>query len=271
MLQHVINTQQKCSAMNAPETPTDHDNATEPVCPDKTEVACDHCTLFGFLRLFKTMPPEQINRFLSRRQQVGKGEMLFRHGQTFNGVYAVKSGSFKSIALLEHQGEQILGFHLPGELMGLDALQSPHYTCGVVALEAGSVCQLPFTHLDELNTDETPRFQEQVIRILLDQVKHDQRQTLLVGRRTAEERLGAFFLNLAERYARHGFPDNEFRLTMLQNDIANYLGLSMETVSRTLRSFREQELLNIKGKRVRILNPGCLQSLTQYCARKENR
>ncbi|MBF0628765.1 MAG: helix-turn-helix domain-containing protein [Magnetococcales bacterium] len=234
-------------------------------CPDKTEVECRQCGLFGFLQLFEGLRLDLSNRFLSRRLPVAKGDRLFAADDPFRGIYAVKSGCFKSYSVLEYQGEQISGFYLPGELLGLDAIRAGVYGYHVVALETSSVCQLPFSHIDDLQ-GELVSFQEQVIQVLVDQVRHDQRQTLLVGRRTAEERLGAFLLNLAERFERHGFSGGEFRLPMLQNDIANYLGLSIETVSRTLRAFREQELVSIQGKRVRILNPVCLRSITQYCA-----
>lgn len=232
--------------------------------PDKGEVACDHCQLFGFLKLFGDLPLHPLQNFLSTYRPVAKGETLFVEDQPFHGLYAVKKGSFKSYSQMEPQGEQILGFHLPGELMGLESIQSSNYEYNIIAMEASSVCLMPFERLNTLGKDFA-LFQEQVIKLLLEQVKDDQRQQLLIGRRSAEERLGAFFLNLSERYAKHGFAPHEFRMPMLQIDIANYLGMTMETVSRTLRSFRENELLTIQGRRVRILNPACLQSITQYC------
>ncbi len=245
-------------------TNQEHSINSSSSCPEKGEVACKNCKLFGFLQLFEGLHLNALDVFLSSHQEIGKGETLFSVDDPFRGVYAVKSGSLKSISMLELQGEQILGFYLPGELLALDAIYSSTYGYNAVAMEASTVCLLSFQNLQELG-ERFAQFQELVIQVLVDQVKQDQRQTLLVGRRTAEERLGTFFLNLAERYARHGFSDNEFRMPMLQNDIANYLGMTIETVSRTLRSFRENELLHIKGKQVRILNPACLQSITQYC------
>ncbi|MBF0427287.1 MAG: helix-turn-helix domain-containing protein [Magnetococcales bacterium] len=207
---------------------------------------------------------ESIPRFLSKRQPVAKGEMIFRSDQPFHGVYAVKSGSFKSYSLIDDQNEMIAGFYLPGELLGLDAIHSKIYGYNAIALEKSSVCLMPFNHLESLG-EHLRSFQEQVIKILSDQIRQDQKQTLMAGRKTAEERLSAFLLNLTERYARHGFTANEFRLPMLQSDIANYLGLSMETVSRTMRKFYKMEILSIKGKRIAILNPTCLQSISNYC------
>ncbi|MEO5332852.1 MAG: helix-turn-helix domain-containing protein [Magnetococcus sp. YQC-5] len=245
--------------------PISNHRKTFPIsCPDKKEVACEYCKLYGFLQLFGKIHMDFPSVHLLSQRPVAKGEILFHPDHSFHGVYAVQSGSFKSYSLLDHQIEQVIGFHLPGELLGLDAIQADTYGYCAMALETSRVCLLPFNHLDDPGVD-IALFQAQIIKILVDQVKQDQRQTLLVGRRSAEERLGAFFLNLAERYAKHGFSSHEFRMPMLQNDIANYLGLSMETVSRTLRSFRENELLSIQGKRVRILNPSCLQSITQYC------
>ncbi|MBF0260666.1 MAG: helix-turn-helix domain-containing protein [Magnetococcales bacterium] len=236
----------------------------EEACPDSQEVACAQCKLHGFLKFFEGSDLLSLNIFLSRRIPVAKGAILFDAVAPFRGIYAVKSGSFKSFSHQDPSGDQILGFSLPGELIGLDALHSSQYGYSTVALEASSVCWLPFEHLDVLG-ERMAFFQEQVIRILVDQVRHDHHQTLLVGRRTAEERLGAFLLNLSDRYRRHGFEGEAFRLPMLQNDMANYLGLSMETVSRTLRGFREQEVVSIQGKRLRILNEDCLRSIAHAC------
>ncbi|GAB0056648.1 Fumarate and nitrate reduction regulatory protein [Candidatus Magnetaquicoccaceae bacterium FCR-1] len=239
-------------------------DGSEEECPDSHEVACAQCKLHGFLKFFEESDLIALNIFLSRRIPVAKGAILFDALASFRGIYAVKSGSFKSFSQLDPSGEQIQGFFLPGELIGLDSIHSSHYGYSAVAMETSSVCWLPFEHLDDLG-ERKSFFQEQVIRILVDQVRHDHHQTLLVGRRTAEERLGAFLLNLSERYGRHGFNGEAFRLPMLQNDIANYLGLSMETVCRLLRGFREQGVLSIQGKRLRILNPDCLRSIAHLC------
>ncbi|MBF0178623.1 MAG: helix-turn-helix domain-containing protein [Magnetococcales bacterium] len=237
-------------------------------CEDQGEVACIDCNLFGFLQLFASLEPEMLRHFLTTHVPLGKGEVLYRAGQPFEGVYAVKSGGFKSIVMQEPYGEQVASFHLPGEMMGVEDLQSETCSFTVLALEESKVCFMPVKPDRNLN-EHFPTSREQMVKILLEHLRQCQRQGLILGMRTAEERLGAFFLNLAERYARHGFPLHEFRVPMMQNDIANHLGLAMETVSRTLKHFRELEMLTIRGKRGRILNPGCLQSITQYCFRKK--
>ncbi|MBF0125676.1 MAG: cyclic nucleotide-binding domain-containing protein [Magnetococcales bacterium] len=229
-------------------------------CPDTTEAACLHCKLLDLQRCSgNSTAPSGISHL-----QLSKGAVLMNSQQPFRGIHVVRTGCFKSFTLQEHYGEQILSFHLPGELIGLDALHSDAYNYNVQALEPSQVCLLSREELRRLK-ETSPSFQESLIRVLVEQVKQDQRQSLMVGKRTAEERLGAFFLNLAERYAKQGLPANGFRMPMMQIDIANHLGLAMETVSRTLRGFREMELMNIQAKQVRILNPGCLQSITQYC------
>ncbi|MBF0272696.1 MAG: helix-turn-helix domain-containing protein [Magnetococcales bacterium] len=231
-------------------------------CPDPFEVACEHCKLYGFLRLLEQMGLDSSPYFLSRHREIAKGDRLFETGQTFHGIYAVKKGSFKSHTMADDPEGQISGFYLPGELLGLDAIRIGVYGYQATALEAGLVCLLPFNRLEQLGASVS-LFQEQLIQVLVEQVRHDQHQALLVGRRSAEERLGMFLLNLGERYERHGFGSGEFRLPMLQNDIANYLGLSIETVSRTLRSFREQGLVRVQGRRVSLLDSPRLRSLTR--------
>ncbi|MBF0294630.1 MAG: helix-turn-helix domain-containing protein [Magnetococcales bacterium] len=254
--------------MNAMDEPTKKRRSGRQSCADQGEVACIDCNLFGFLQLFASLTPEMLTHFLTTHMPLAKGEVVYRAGQPFEGIYAVKSGGLKSIVMQEPYGEQVASFHLPGELMGVEDLQSATYSFTIIALEESKVCFMPLKQ-GGLQREPLPSSREQMVKILLEHLRQCQRQGLILGMRTAEERLGAFFLNLAERYARHGFPMHEFRVPMMQNDIANHLGLAMETVSRTLKHFRELEMLTIRGKRGRILNPGCMQSITQYCFLKK--
>lgn len=226
---------------------------------DASEIACEQCGLSGFLELLDGVHLETSLHFLTKRLSIAKGTPLFESNQLFHGIYAVKQGSFKGISSHNLSNEQISGFYLPGELIGLDSIQAGYYQSRVIALETSLVCKLPLTGLESLGS-RLVAYQQQVINILSEQVRHDQRQALLVGKRSAEARLASFLLNLAERFAQRGLPSGTFRLPMLQNDIANYLGLSIETVSRTLRSFREQGVLQIQGKQLCILRPDTLRA-----------
>ncbi|MBF0370787.1 MAG: helix-turn-helix domain-containing protein [Magnetococcales bacterium] len=238
-------------------------------CPVKAKmrtVTCEKCELHGFLHILGGMVHGEeslLEKLLIRQQPVPKGETLFRERHPFYAIFAVKSGSFKSYTT-DNQEERVLGFHLPGELLGLDAFLSPAYSSTVRALEESEVCTLAIRDLAISESDLT-KVQTQVIRVLTHQINEERRQSLLAARRTAEERLAAFLLNISDRYQKRGLPGDIFRLTMLRPDIANFLGLAMETVSRILQRFREQELLSINGKQVQLLDIPCLQAIARTC------
>jgi CRP/FNR family transcriptional regulator len=231
--------------------------------PRRNEVACERCEFHGFLQLFNEIPLELAQIFLFRQRPVPKGESVFREGQPFHGVYAVKEGGVKSYLTTPQQSERILSFHLPGELLGLEAIRTANYQSTAVALENTQVCWLPLNQLDLLG-DRFPHFQEQLIHVLAVHLAKQQQQFILSARQSADERLAAFLLNLSERYARHGFGSDLFRLAMLRQDIANFLGISMETVSRTFKRFQTKRLLNVTGKHVRLLDIVALQEIAQY-------
>lgn len=236
--------------------------------PGPRTVTCEQCGLFGFLRLLEQMQgvrPDILETVLLRQQPIPRGERLFRQGQPFQSVFAVKSGCFKSYIQPVGADEQVVGFHLPGELLGLESHLSDSYGCSVQALENSTVCHLSLRDL-EVPEALFSAFQEQVIQALTSQVAQERRQSMLAGRRSSEERLAAFLINLSERYAERGFEGHAFRLAMLRPDIASYLGLAMETVSRTLGQFRDQGLLEISGKHLRILDYPCMRSIAQHCA-----
>jgi CRP/FNR family transcriptional regulator, anaerobic regulatory protein len=231
-------------------------------------VACTHCELSGFLSLIEEMLVIKVDLFdtmLLRKQSLLKGESLFRKDQPFYGIFAVQKGSFKSYAQPLGGDEQVLGFHFPGEILGLESLMSPSYKCTIRALESSAVCQLNLKNQD-IPEEFLARFQQQKIEILTRQINWERRQSLLAARQTAEERMAVFLFNLSERFAERNIGGDEFFLPMLRSDIASYLGLSMETVSRTLSRFREQNLLSIKGKRVRLLDIPCIRSMAQHCS-----
>ncbi|MEO5353976.1 MAG: helix-turn-helix domain-containing protein [Magnetococcus sp. XQGC-1] len=226
-------------------------------------VACAQCELNGFLHLFDGIPLEMAQVFLFRQQPIAKGASLFLTGDDFHGVYAVKEGCIKKFSLSPQGEESISGFALPGELLGLESIHAPHYTSSAIALEDSLVCWLPMRQL-ELLEERFPLFQQELLNTLASHLTQQQQQFVLPARQTAEARLAAFLLNLAERYARRGLSGQRFRLPMLRMDIANFLGMSMETVSRTLKHFQAAGLLHATGKHIHLLNLPVLQSIAQY-------
>jgi CRP/FNR family transcriptional regulator len=187
---------------------------------------------------------------------------LYSQGDEGQSLYAVKSGSFRSFITNSDGIEQTIGFYLPGELMGLDSLQFGRYTCSIVALETGTVCDLPISHLKELCT-EIPGLQAQLIRVLGKEITSDHDKILLLGHRSAKARMATFLLMLSLRYAALGFSSTEFNLSMRRHDIANFLGLTIETVSRQLAYLSKQEIISIQQRSVQIKNLALLRSIVE--------
>ncbi len=203
-----------------------------------------------------------LDRIVARRQPVAKGQVLFRAGDPFTTVYAVKEGAFKSTLSMEEEQAQVVEFHFPGELIGLEAISRGRYQHTTEALESGSVCAMGFDNLDLLG-DRFAEFQGQLIQQLGGQLAQDRWSAMLARRCTAEERLAGFLVSVGERLTRRGFSAEQFRLPMGREDIASYLGLATETVCRLFRRFQADGLLFIRGKHTRLRDPQALRELSK--------
>lgn len=226
--------------------------------------ACTSCSL-RVLCLPDGMSAEDLARLdeiVMRRRPVGRQAVLFHQGEPMSSIYAVRSGSVKSTTLATDGGEQITGFHLPGELIGLDAIATGTHGCTVTALETSSVCELPFDQLDMLS-GQIPGLRRQLLRLMSREIRHDQRALLMLGQKNAEQRLATLLLNLSARLQQRGLSATRFRLSMPRGDIANYLGLAVETVSRLLARFQEQGLLQVAGREVTLLDSARLRLLVE--------
>ncbi|MDX5377585.1 MAG: fumarate/nitrate reduction transcriptional regulator Fnr [Halomonas sp.] len=205
---------------------------------------------------------EELERIVERNHPLRKGEKLCRPGQHFSAIYAVLSGSLKS-SLLSHSGEsQVIAFHLPGELVGLDAIGTGSHPTTIEALETTSVCKIPFSQLETLSR-KLPGLQHQLLRVMSKEIFDEHELLQVVSRRTAEQRLAIMLINLSQRFGRRGLSRTRFRLPMSRLDLGNYLGLAPETTSRTFRRFVDQELLKVTGKEVELLDLQTLHGLTQ--------
>ncbi len=203
-----------------------------------------------------------VSKILKRRQQVPKGEGLFRAGQPFHAAYAVKSGTFMSYRLLEDGEEQVLAFHLPGELIGIDAIKEKQYSYSARALEPGSICELYFNDLAKLGESYVDA-QDSLIRVMGGEISQAQRQSLLAARQAADERIAAFLLNLADRFNKRDFCSIHLRLAMSRQQIASYLGIAVETVSRCLKRFQSIGLLDVSGKQIEFLDRPGLENIAR--------
>lgn len=197
---------------------------------------------------------DALDQIVKRGRPLKKGEFLFRQGDVFNSVFAVRSGALKTFSLSDAGEEQITGFHLPSELVGLSGMDTEIYPVSAQSLETTSVCEIPFERLDELSI-LLPQLRRQLMRVMSREIRDDQQMMMLLSKKTADERIATFLVNLSARFRARGFSPNQFRLAMSRNEIGNYLGLAVETVSRVFTRFQQNQLLEAEGKSVHILDP----------------
>ena len=185
------------------------------------------------------------------RRRVKRGDILFRAGEAFESLYAVRSGFFKSSAVLADGRDQVTAFYMAGEIVGMDGIGSGTHSGDVTALEDSEVCVIPYDRLAELG------LQPELHKVMSRALVHDQGVMMLLGTMRAEERLAAFLLNLSQRFVARGYSPSEFHLRMTREEIGSYLGLSLETVSRLFSRFHAENLISVQQRHVRILDvPG---------------
>jgi CRP/FNR family transcriptional regulator len=188
-----------------------------------------------------------------------EGEHLFRVQEPFSAIFAVRGGTVKTRLIDSLGREQVLGFYLPGEMIGLNAIHPEHYPCDAVALDSVYLCRFSFPALETLAA-RIPGIQQQLFRLLSKDIGA---ASLLAGDFTADERVAAFLVACADRYAARGFSATALHLSMPRADIANYLRLAAETVSRVLRRFQDQGLISVAGREVEFVDPQALRSLAR--------
>lgn len=196
----------------------------------------------------------QVKKTLAREQS------LYSAGQKFRALYVVRSGAFKTFTVDGEGESQVLGFHLPGEIMGLDAIAAGSHQCSAEALEHSSACEVPYEKIETV-ARELPGLQQQLMRVISREVQQDQRHLVMIGRRVALERLAIFLHSLSQRLARVRRDPHEFVLPMSRRDLANYLGLVIETVSRLFSRLAEMGVIAVDRKTIRILDPAKLREI----------
>jgi CRP/FNR family transcriptional regulator len=225
-------------------------------------IACSSCSLrelclpVGFtLQQFK-----RLDSLVETRRSVRRGTSLFRCGDRFEALYAVRTGFFKTHVSTDDGRNQVTGFQMAGELLGLDGICTEQYSCDAVAIEDSQVCVIAYHQLEKL-TLEFPTLQRQFHRIMSREIVRDQGVMLLLGSMRAEERVAAFLLNLSQRMQARGFSPSALVLRMTREEIGTYLGLTLETVSRCFSRFHDAQMLEVKQRHIRIVNEAALQSL----------
>jgi CRP/FNR family transcriptional regulator len=229
----------------------------------KLQVTCSNCSLSELCipRGLKQEDIDRIGEIVSRKKTLQKGEYLYRKGDRFRGILAIKAGTAKMVTMDQAGNEYMTAYLLPGELLGFDALADDKHTCSAVALETLSYCELPAEQLDSLCRD-VPNLLRELFRHAGNTLAAETTQFVL-GKRPAEERVAGFLINLSDRLATRGFSAVEFRLSLTRQEIGNFLGLALETVSRILKNFEDDGLIEVDYKNIRIKN---LDRLRKLCS-----
>jgi CRP/FNR family transcriptional regulator, anaerobic regulatory protein len=240
---------------------TMHDTTTPPHL-DALKVACSACNLRELCLPVGLSDEElvSLDQMIGARRAVRRGERLFHAGEAFTALYAVRTGFFKTTTAAEDGREQVTGFQMAGELLGLDGISTDHHACDAIALEDSQVCMIPYGQLESLSREFT-LLQHQFHKIMSREIVRDHGVMLLLGSMRAEERLAAFLLNLTQRLQARGFSPSALVLRMTREEIGSYLGLKLETVSRTFSKFQDEAILEVKQRDIRILDQGALQQV----------
>ncbi len=208
---------------------------------------------------------DQLDHLVFTRKRLKRGDALYRAGDEFTSLNAVRTGFFKSTVVLEDGRDQVTGFHMPGDIMGLDGISADRHSVSTIALEDSEVCIIPFSRLEELS-HQVRNLQNQFHKLMSREIVRDQGVMMLLGTMRAEERLAAFLLNLSQRFTARGYSASEFHLRMTREEIGSYLGLKLETVSRIFSKFQEQGLIAVQQKHIRIENlNGLRRMLGRQC------
>jgi CRP/FNR family transcriptional regulator, anaerobic regulatory protein len=225
------------------------------VTPHAMKIACSNCNLRELCMPVGLTPAEvvRLDELVETRRRIKRGAHLFRNGDRFNSLYAIRTGFFKTSVATEDGRDQVTGFQMAGELMGLDGIVSDSHTCDAVALEDSEVCVMPYDSIEHLSR-EINALQRHVHKIMSREIVRENGVMLLLGSMRAEERLAAFLLNLVQRLKARGFSQSELVLRMTREEIGSYLGMKLETVSRSFSKFAEDGLIEVHQRQVRILN-----------------
>ncbi|MBV8380042.1 MAG: fumarate/nitrate reduction transcriptional regulator Fnr [Paucibacter sp.] len=241
--------------------------AVTQVKADGLKIACSSCNLRDLCLPvgLSSKELEQLDALVAKRRTVPRGETLFRSGDAFDTLYAVRTGFFKTSVAHEDGRDQVTGFQMAGELLGLDGISTERHACDAVALEDSQVCIIPYEALENLSRESTD-LQRQFHRIMSREIVRDHGVMLLLGSMRAEERLAAFLLNLTQRLQARGFSASSLVLRMTREEIGSYLGLKLETVSRTFSKFQDEGLMEVKQRQIRIVDQAGLHRIVHSAA-----
>jgi CRP/FNR family transcriptional regulator len=228
----------------------------------RLRVYCASCNLRELClpRGLSAQDMERVEHVVYARRRLRRGEALFNPGDAFNAIYAVRAGFFKTSVVDGEGREQVTGFFMGGELLGMDGVGSGRYHCAAIALEDSEVCVMPFALVEDM-AREMPALQRNLHAVLSREIVREHGVMMLLGSMRAEERLAAFLLNLSRRFTRRGYAPHDFHLRMTREELGSFLGLKLETVSRLFSRFQEEGLLEVNQKHVLIRDVARLEAL----------
>ncbi len=235
------------------------------------KVACSNCNLRELCMPvgLDTEDMQKLDSIVATRKHVKQGQMLFSNGDAFTSLYAIRTGFFKTCISNEDGREQVTGFQMAGEIIGLDGIVTDHHSCNAVALEDAEVCVMPFANVEDLSR-EFPVLQRHVHKVMSREIVRENGMMMMLGNMRAEERLAAFLMNLVQRLHARGFSQSEMILRMTREEIGSYLGLKLETISRTFSKLSEDGIIEVKQRYVKILRADELKKIlspqSQPCA-----
>ncbi len=236
-------------------------------CPHQPNINCNQCSL-GNICLPTALEKEEIDKLdmiVRRRRALSKNDHLYRCMDNFQSVYAIRSGHIKTYQVTEDGEEQVTGFYFPGEIVGLDGIGKNHYMNNAKALEKTAICEIPFHQFQQL-TAEFPQLQMHFFQLMGKEITSDQQLITLLSKKTAEQRIATFILTISSRKSRHNQSSEHFTLPMSRTDIANYLGLTIETVSRIFSKLAKSDAITINNKNVQICDLNKLRVLANLDA-----
>lgn len=227
----------------------------------QAQIACSQCSLVE-LCLPKGLTHEELEVFertVHPKKPLKKSEYLYRAGEPMNSLFTVKTGAFKANIDSADGEENIVGFFLPGELMGLDGIASGEYQCDIIALSDAHVCQLPYHEFQNIS-ERFPVLREEILSVSSNNMTTAQKMLFFIGKRPVEERLAMFLIGLSQRFGARGLSGLRFQLSMSRHDIANYLGMAPETISRQFKRMQDQNFISINNRDITIIDLASLRT-----------
>lgn len=234
----------------------------DPMLKETIKIACSNCNLRELCMPVGLSMEElaRVDELVTTRRTVKRGAQLFHTGEKFSSLYAIRTGFFKTCVATEDGRDQVTGFQMAGEIIGLDGIVNDQHTCEAIALEDAEVCVMPFDRIEEISREVTA-LQHHVHKIMSREIVREHGVMLLLGSMRAEERLAAFLLNLVQRLQARGFSKSQLVLRMTREEIGSYLGMKLETVSRTFSKFADEAIVEVKQRNIHILDADALQRI----------